>query len=363
MLTLPLTVSDERYRAVIGSIRNVRVASRQVFACLFSAQAAGAEIGWNDENLRVTPKNDRAKAIMEAVFDKGGKAPIYSARQYVLDHLLPTCRSFVWDELRANVWSRWTARDAEFPTASRGYLALNGVRRLAIFAGTGIGFPRLTARPVLADHALTLHWDRELGPVEFGVGTLDPGRWHTWKRIVEGVCPHGTITLNELNGKLVAYVPYEVAACPVAVDPERILTVKLAEDGESLTIAGPDGKKTFDSISLAEAADWLLRLSAQRAAWERRRGACGSPRKPWGERKRFRAVGEHLNRVTLCREHGRRHRNHAWSKRIVTRASDWCCGVIRVEIETEELHGQPWSWPELASCCRYKSAVLGITTV
>ncbi len=196
---LPLTVADDsQYRRVIGSLRRVRAAARQAYAVLFAAQAAGAEIQTDaDGNVSVKPTNARAKEILTSVFRKGGKAPVYEMREWVLNELCPGIYSFVWDDLRRRVWTRWQAKDPKFPRAGMGWLALQNVRGLAVFRNTGVGFPTTVIRAgSLADHAVRLTWDREGGDVEFRIPKLEPARWHRWQQIVAGELEHGTILLN-----------------------------------------------------------------------------------------------------------------------------------------------------------------------
>lgn len=362
-MMIPLSIGDDGpYRETVASIRTIRAAARQCYAVLFAAQVAGAEIQLDGEgNARVKPINSRSKAILAEALGKTGKAPVYEVRQYVLDHLCPTVRSFVFDDLRRRVWTRWQARDPEFPRAGMGWLALQNVRGLAAFRFMPVGFPAAVLRKgALTDHRVTLQWDREIGPVEFRIGTLDPGRWHRWKRIVAGEIDHGTVCLNERDGRLSLLVAYEASTLKADLDPERALTVRLTKNAESLALVGPDGVKTYDSISFAEVTAWLTRLKRQQDAWEERLGACGSPRKPWGETRRFRAVSEHRNRVTQARENGVRTRNHSWSKRVATRAADWRCGAIRMDIpEGSEIGGHSWGWYHLAQVIEYKVRAIG----
>lgn len=379
---LPLGAGDlELHKKVRTSITGVRLAARQVYAVLFAAQAAGATIEMTEDGPQCKPHNDRAKAILTALFTPGeaaaheiiqlhkagdakqvavfptlGKAPVYEARKYVLDCLLPTVRSFVWDELRQQVWSRWTARDPEFPRASRGWLSLQNARGLAAFRGLGIGFPKLTARPVLAAHRLTLAWDRDIGPVEFRLGDLDPGRWAVWRKLVSGEWDHGTIQLNEWDGKLRAYVSYHAPIKREDLDATRTLDVLV--QGETMRFTGPEAG-LVDEISLVEARDWALRVLRQREAWERRRAAVGSPVREWGQRRRFRAIAEHQRRVTRTRENGAHSRNHAWAKRAVARAVSWRCGVVSVAGLPEDLCGHPWQWYHFTQVLRYKLEAAG----
>lgn len=335
------------------------MAGRQLFAVLFAAHAAGAEIISSDDGIKCTPNNDRARAILGSLFNRGDKpdkAPVYAAREYALADLIPDHRAFVWDELRAFAWQRWTAKDPEFGRAGRGWLALQNVRGLAMFQGIGIGFPKATAKPVLTAERITLNWHREIGPIEFHVSKLDGGRWTNWRKIVSGEWPHGTTILNERDGQLRATISYRLPMESVTVDAERCAVVIV--DGERMLITGPDGET--DEIGMREVIDWLVGLAIQRNKWERRRACTGSPKKPWGEPRRFRAIAEHQRRVTNTRENGQSHRSHAWSKRIVARAVGWRCGMVRfVSPEKSELAGMPFAWSGFADKLRYKLEFVG----
>lgn len=361
-MTIPVSADDEHYRRIVGSLRSVRAATRQCYAVLFSAQAAGADIEQDaDGNVSVKPSNERAREILVQTMGKTGKAPCYQLRDYVLSHLCPSIRSFVWDDLRRRVWTRWQARDPEFPRAGMGWLALQNVRGLAAFRFSGIGFPTAVLKSdALADHAVKLEWDRDLGTIELHVGTLDPGRWHRWKRVVSGETEHGTIILNERDGKLSLQVSYEQPLDLREVEESRHISLCVSDDGAALLISGPDGERTHDRIELCEAIAWCDRLKVQQDVWSSRRGACGSPRRPWGEPRRFRAVAEHQNRITRCREHGMHGRNHAWAKRIVTRAADWRCGVVEMSApEATAMGGHPWGWHHFEQVMTYKLGAIG----
>jgi hypothetical protein len=364
-LVLPLFLKDKaKYKQVTNSIKLVRSAARQVYAVLFASQAAGADMKWKDEQLSVIPNNDRARSIMAAVFEKDGKAPIYQAREYVLKHLLPGYHSYVWDSLRADVWTKWTAKDPEFTKATNGYLVLNGIRRLAIFKGLGIGIPAAVS-PKLEDHEITLKWSHEIGPVAFSLGTMDPGRWYTWKRIVSGQFPHGTMRLTERDGKLLAIVTYSRPVSKSAtMDPDRTLTVIRSANQENLLVIGPEREKTYVAMSLIEARDWSLRLRAQSQVWSNRQRACGSPRRGWGMKSAHKGIQTHRDAITKQRENGCKCRNHSWSKRIVDLAEYWRCGVIEFcDPADSQLGGEPWGWADLLSKIKYKSNLISTKVV
>ena len=183
-------------QSIRNSIKLYRHVARQIMGVCFAAQSAGADLELKKGDLRIKPNHKRARAILAEVFAKDGKAPLYQCRDWVLDHLAPSWLSFVWDSVRNDVWTLWNATDPALG-AGRGYLALQGVRRLARMNGIGIGMLRVAAR-AFDKRALTLKWDHELGPVRLRIGRVpDASRYCIWNAIVEGRCKHGTIRLSE----------------------------------------------------------------------------------------------------------------------------------------------------------------------
>lgn len=352
-VTLDIFCDQELRQTVLNSIRRYRAACRQLFAVLGCAQAAGGAILATDEDVSIRPDSAQAQTIMRQVFhlpdDAPAKALGYPCRRWFLDELYPAALSFVWDSARRQVVTRWQAKDPEFTRASRGWLVLQGARGVAEFRGVGIELPQATARPRLERKQVVLKWDRNMGPVEFKLGSMDPGRWFTWSNIVSGVWPPGTVTLNERDGRLRLTVSYERPHQQADMDPSRSLTLQIEND--HFVVTGPDGE--LDTIGLADALAMLERLSKQRQLWEGRKECAGSPRRPWGDKKAWRATVEHLSRVTLNRERFVNDRNHAWTRRIATRATSWRCGVVRVPA-WDGLGSYPWNWSQFQSFLRYK---------
>src|SRR5690606_7685823 len=111
----------------------------------------------------------------------------------------------------------------------------------------------------------------------------------------------------------------------------------------------------YDRIDLHEAVGWLGRLSMQQKKWADRQASCGSPRRAWGEPRRFRGVVSHRERVTRTREQGVHSRNHAWAKRVATRALHWRCGGVMMDIPaTATIGGHTWQWADLRGKIGYK---------
>lgn len=383
-LTVDVFAPDEQRQSVLNDIRRYRACCRQCYAVLLLSQTAGGRIEEQDESLRVVPDSNRAKVVALAALQRadlergervkgegqafsvrGGTALAYELREYVLRELWPDVLSFVWDSIRRDVTTVWTSKDPEHTRANRGWLALQGARGLAQFNYRGIGFPRATGRPKLDGHALRLKWSHERGEVEFSLPKLDGGRYHVWRSLRDGDegWALGTLWLNEREGRLRATISYSRPACAANVETGRVCRVSIREPGEQfIAIAGPDGAATYDTISGVEAVDWLRQMTARKVELERRKAACGNPRRPWGHRRGWLAAQDVLSRLTLQRERGVADRNHAWSRRVVTRALSWRCGTIRVEgmPGTSELSGYPWKWQQWKEFLAYKAGEPGI---
>lgn len=362
--TIDVIPPDHQRQAIIAAIRRYRAACRQLFAAVALAQQAGAEIQEHGEGVRVKPSNEKAKQLLTLAMDKEGKAFAYELRTWFLEALYPDCLSFVWDSARRDVATRWSAKDPEFTRAGRGWLVLQGARRLAEFNRLGIGMPRATARPQLDGHTLTLKWDHALGAVTFAVPRLDGGRYHVWKALRDGKegWSLGTIYLTERDGKLFVTLSHARPAVAAEVDPERSCVVTFVEQPETwLTIAGPDGATTHDAVSAVEAIAWLARMRARREELERRKAACGNPRRPWGHRRGWLAAQDVLSRLTLLRTRGVGDRSHAWTRRIVSRAVAWRCGNVVMGETGDLLFGHPWNWSQFRVFLRYKCAERGMS--
>lgn len=379
-LSLEVFVADELRQRVINSVRAYRAACRQCYGVLLACQAAGGEVIQTEETVQLKPASDAAGAVMAAAVKgavtktllgkrkgvsytvKGGKGLAYDLRTYVLQDLLPSALGFVWDSLRRDIITVWQSRDPEFPKASRGWLALQGVRGIAQFQRRAIGCPVATAKPKLTGDTISLKWDREIGSVDFKLPRLDPGRYYVWKSIrdrTEG-WSLGTVYLGEIDGQLRISLSYSRPAKSPAVDPERICSVTVDQTGEML-FALSDGNGNIDAIQGTDVRVWLKFMHARTVALEGRRAACGNPRAPWGHRRGWLANQGVLSRHTGQRERGATDRNHAWTRRIVQRAIDWRCGKVRLTgLPVEELYQFPWAWSAFRNFLAYKGKDHGI---
>lgn len=382
-MSLDVFAPDEQRQAILDGIRRYRAACREMYGVLLAASAAGAEIIQSEKGVQLKPSNDRAAVVLAAALDRAavaktkgqrgegvtytvsgsGAALGYDLRPWFTNTLYPDSLAFVFDSARRDVETVWKSGDPEFPKAKRGWLALQGARGVAQFQRRGIGCPVATARPKLAGHTLTLKWDRAIGPVVLALGKLDGGRYYPWKCLRDDTpgWKLGTVYLNERAGRLFAVLSYSRPAVAADVDPQRVCAVRWSDTPAAfLQIVGPDGMTTADSLSALDALGWLVRLRVTRERLEARKAACGNPRAPWGHRKGWRANVDVLGRNTASRELQQRDANHAWTRRIVTRARDWRCGVIRLREPAAELFGHPWGWHQFKEFLRYKATECGI---
>lgn len=360
--SLKLFCQDEKqYVPVRDSIKRYRASLRGIYAALACAQQAASRIEISEEDLRVVPDSDNAVQILEKMFGKTGKALGYQCRDWFLKELYPNAMSFVWDSARRDLVTAWTSKDPEHTKVTRGWLLLQGGRGFSRFMHRGIGFPQATARPKFDKHGLILKWDRGIDSVTFKIEKLDPGRWFTWKQLVdeENGYKAGTVFLNEQDGQLKVVITYSKPDVDRSAS-DKIATCAVSQELDTLfALNGPN--QEGDTISGANARAFLLRASKIRAALEARKAACGNPKRPWGHRKGWRANVDVLARNTLWRTRAQTDFNHAWSRRIADRVQTWGVGIVQVSLpEKSELYSLPWAWSQFKDFLKYKLEERGI---
>ncbi len=359
--------NKDLYKSVIASLRHYRGVARHIYALLFEAQAAGADLEMKDDNFRLKPNNERAKNILALAMDKKKdtgelyKAPVYEVRDYVFGTLSPTWRPFVFDSMRMQVWACWNAPDTEFPKAKRGFMSLQGARGVARFQRVGIGFPRATAKPRLEGHSVFLNWDKEIGEVEFKFEKLDYQRYWIWKQVRDGVWDGGTVFLTENDGDIRIVITYKQPKVKSDVDPERVLKVSFSDQPDSfIRMQGPGGETAYDSISALGATAGIDELFKRTEYYQKRMGAAGNKRKPWGFRKGFVDVSKTLSRITERRELQSKDWNHRWTRRVIENMKRWRCGKVEiVDRPTEKLLNRPWGWHQFETFLKYKIDEIG----
>jgi len=345
--------------AVLRGIRLYRAACRKAYSACALAEAAGAEILVDDVKGVTVKPGKAAKEILETAFGVTGKAHLYELRKWVRD-LHPSWMSIVPESIhRDSISPKWRARDPEFPTATNGYLILNGARAFARFEH--IGIPMKNTVPKLSGHSVFLKWDYEIGEVEFRLGRLDGARHHFWRNVRDGEYKLGTTYVNERDNKIFLTISATIPDRECVVDTKTALTVAFCDESPEahITVSGPQAFQG-DKVSVYEAIDGLasMRLIAER--YEKCRQSAGNPRRIWGSRKMFRGVQERISNLAVRRERYIKDRNHLWSRRIVDNARRWGCGqVVVVNVPERELFGHPWNWTGFKFDLEYKAKEIG----
>lgn len=351
--------SLEVKKAVRSSIKLYRSTAARVFSALALSEFAGSELQDKDGDIRLKPVSKHARAILTLTMRKYGKALAYSCRQWVLDEIAPTWKSFVWDSLRRDVSTAWRSHDPEFPKVTRGWLILQAGRGLAQFRRRGIGFPAMVGKAKIAGRAITMEWDREIGPVQFRVpNKMDSGSWAVWRRIESGEWPVGTVYLTERDGKLRLHATYRRPSKPQEVDASSVLEVKLPDES-SPDIRLVDGEEVV-VIQTAGAYAVLGRLRSQMSKLEDERGSAGSPVRQWGTRKIFKGAQNKVHRITNRRTLSCADWNHQWSRRIAGEAVRRKCGIVKIPSKGGNIRDETWPWNQLVEDCKYKVKMVGV---
>ena len=187
---------------VRDGLKLYRDTMKVLHATALCAEEAGAEIIVDPKKgLVLKPgvledgKTQRSKNILEAlagVEDK--KAHLYPL-YYGAKELAPEFLSKVWSALQREVSSHWRAKDPEFTKASKGWLILQGVRRMAQFQNVPLEIHPDNIK--FDKHELLLQWDRNLGYVPVRLLKLDGGRWHLFRSLASGNWHIGAAYLYE----------------------------------------------------------------------------------------------------------------------------------------------------------------------
>lgn len=397
---------------IVASVRTYRAALRHNAAILLTAHEAGADVKWietdamletEDEagnktkvktkvrDLRVQLKNDPSRVIAALATQQAeitkttpkenrvrGEGDTYQVKLPIgavyelrneLARQMPNMMAFALDSARRDIYAAWQAQDPEFPKATRGYLALQGLRFAGQFRKRGIGIPTATGRPVLEGRSITLKWDREIGAVKFNLAKLEGFRWAIWKKLVskEEGWTLGTVYLSEVDKDIFATISYKRPAKEADVDPARQIKLTVDDkDPETLIrYHGPDGQDTTDFIKRASVIAFLNKSRARREALEGRKKADGAKTKRWGHRKAFEHNQAILTRATDQRENTVKDYNHAWARRIIDRAASWRCGTIVVSKLPKKsfnngppvgsIGDHPWNWSQFKLYLEYKA--------
>ena len=371
---------EERGRkkwAIINFIRQYRAELRRAYSLFSMAQMAGATIESTEDDFRVIPNEPRAKLILETVTGKGGKAPAYALREDVLARN-PTWYSWVFDALRSQLQTTWTAKDPELTRARRSWLTLNGRRGTNVFNRAAIIFPALTTDagrvinnviiPRGTGYRIELRLNKQTQEnMDFRFVDLDARSGRTWRLIRDGLEGYELRTLRlteqtDSNGSdLVVFFSYLYPAKSDILPMTRTLRVMFLEHPTQadplFMLMGPDEHQEW-RYDAAGVLQMLSQHTAHKNAVDNRKRACGSPKQPWGHRKGWLKYNNQLMRLTENFSGRKADFNRSFARLISDRARQWSCGTVEIT-RHERICGQPWAWYELQQFLEAKGAEYG----
>lgn len=345
--------SEDQYKVIINLIKTYRIACRQLYSVLAMSEIAVSEHVIDEKGISVKPNKDSNHQLLTWI-----KNP---TRRDIIEELLPGYLSAVWDGVKRDVESRWKSKDPAFPSATRGYLTINGVRDFALFNHIGVQCNSNVPR-TMTEHGMSLRFTSNIeDTIDLKFGRLDGSRYY----ILKNICNNpdwkcGTCYVNEREGKLFVVISYEAPDVKAEIDINRILEVSFTDNPEAfIQIKGPKGVQTYDTISAVEVIAWIKEIQTLTMKFKTHKTATGNPRRAWGSTKQFKALQDRLFRVTKRRENGVKERDHLWSRRIVERAKSWQCGHIVMNELPKDLFGFSWQWYQFSQFLRYKIEEIG----
>jgi hypothetical protein len=371
-LRLHLHFSDEDKMAVQNSIKLYRAVAAKASAVLECALAGGSTIeekprknesGEVETDIFVRSSRSEAEPaqqILQAVFDKKGKAFGYPCRDWIVQSL-GDLRSCVADAMIRELGSRWKAEDPDPKVKGRrDWLVLNGRRfRPAMMRAL---LPIRRTMYEIDGHRLTLrvYKDRE---VEARLGDLDPGRWAILRRFADGRATCGDMKLGrDRKNRFFAIVPYEITEQEdQSLDANRTAEVSFVDgsivmcmcEGEASRV---DTMRTY-SISVRPALDRAARLGSMGDELETDLKACGTRRN--GNQRARSHYQKRMARITLAKEANKTNYNHFWTRTIVEKCRQWNCGSVELHLP-DSLFGDSWPFAKFRFFMAYKAGEAGI---
>lgn len=376
------TAQDILRDKVFAAIRKYRHVAESAVNRIIAAESALAV--WNDEKDRVDrPSQKDVRLLLGEIYQKQTGNPIEAYIKELapewLYHLIQGCTRMIDSTLAAH--------DAENPKLTRRDMIHGHARNPPRF--NYVGLPILCSGQVEGNicwhglHRLSLKWDKELGPVEFGlVGKKtesgwgqDPYQIDIIKKIQSGEYQQGTSQLTENDGQIVLAVTYSFIPQQRERDQSRVLEIVFTDDREKFLKAKLHGSSTHrsavdlewsEAASAVAAIDHIQRLKIQSDHIENIREACGSHR----ERKRgagvpaaWRAARDRSERLSKARNNTVKTWNHRWTSQIVNWAISRDCGVVKVFGVPKLLFGWQWQFADFRSKLQYKADAESIEIV
>jgi len=308
----------------------------------------------------IKPNKKVAMKCQELMFQgkQGSKSQTYSLREFVLNELAPTWRSFVWDSVHRDVESKMKAPDPEFgKKARRGWLTIQGARNFPKFNKIGIGCPPATAHPFLNNKDVELLWDNGIGPVSFHLCKLDGGRYSIWNRIRDKADGWGvkTVYITEKDNKLYLNISYERPDPITAIDVNKVMIVRVnpGQINNYITASCDEERFYAEKIDITDALNFLDKIDIVQNRYKVQKNSI-----KW-RRTMGRIVQQKISHQTLKRKNGQTVYNHIWTRRIVNHAIRTRCGIIDFEVPELTMEGRPWGWYQFKTFLDYKMNEIG----
>ncbi len=355
---------------VKNSIKTYRVALSHAASALAGLEMIGATTSLKGDDLRVVPASLKDSLVVRRdLFGLEKGEPIYR----VLKKLLPdTWLADMADRATQTLVSVWKARDAELG-GQRRYWVMNGVRRVPMFTQANLGFRPRNVKIDPTGHRVTLQWCKELGPIEFHLGTIDPGSWAWWRRIVSGELKMGEVKLRLFRRKgkdcLQLMVPYER---PVRKDkslsPSRSVEAAFDDSNPAcfLRCKLVGGQRTLldlirhDELNAVAALDRIDQMSTRDERLKELKKACGSERRGTGHHKASRYYNEKRKFLSAKRIEVVRTWNHTWTKQLVQVCQRNKAGKLVLTELSDTLFTRSWRWYEFQQQLASKLEEAGI---
>ena len=380
MRTLRLEIrpaDKEMWKPIKNEIHHFRAVCNQASAALHSLELLGATIEFNKEGYLQVNCGSLKQALeaRQAFFGREKGDPIY----HYVRRIAPDLKAELASQVNRIVLSTWKAKDAKFK-ATRRFLAVNGARNCPRFNGRGIPIKHdksSKASFTIAEkgHRLSLSWSRELGPVEFRLGDVDPSNWAHWRKIVSGDLEAHTPTLNlqKKKGKdiLVLYLSYEAETKEARLDDNRVFEAAFNEDDPSTFFVCKlvEGHKNITDLKLhyelnaVAALDKIDTISTKKNEKQDLKKACGSMRardRGEGHGGAARAYSQSIGRLSIKRNKVVKDWNHKWTRQFVRMAIRHRCKTLKIMDIPSTMFGRPWQWDGFKQILDYKCKEVGI---
>lgn len=357
MLTVDVRPAKrELYQPALDAVRFYRAACAKCAATAVLLDRATMDVLPGKLKL----SRERARAMQAELYGLNSRAKP-SLRSAVKGLLPADWDSSMADSLLRDVDSVLNSKDQR-RNCRRRTIAASGSRGAPAFDRRGLNCRNRLVEVI--DHGVRLSWSKALGAVEFLTGTMDPGRWAVWRKLVSGEYKVGAAYLNERDGDLRLGISYShpVEKAP-DLDPGRVLEIAHDDSmpGKFLSVRLVEGERTFtdlvahNELNALAALDKIDEFAARDEKLKGLRAACGSKRGGSGLGSAAEHYDEVRHRLSRQREKVIENWNHTWTRQLVVLALRQRAGTVRLmDWPAGTLFARPWQCSQFASFLGYK---------